>query len=66
MSARWRKVARTNDPLTQDSARVTADALDALGRAKEAKELRSGMGSGDTPGSSVCRIDRPSPRHRVQ
>ena len=26
---------------TKDSARVTADALDALGRAEEAKELRA-------------------------
>jgi hypothetical protein len=30
---------------TKDSARVTADALDALGRTEEAKALRSGMGS---------------------
>ena len=30
---------------TKDSARVTADALDALGRAEEARGLREGMGS---------------------
>jgi hypothetical protein len=29
---------------TQDSARVTADALDALGRTEEAKELRKRYG----------------------
>jgi hypothetical protein len=30
--------------LTKDSARVTADALDALGRAQEAKVLRERYG----------------------
>ena len=31
-------------PSTKDSARVTADALDALGRAEEAKALRGQYG----------------------
>ncbi|MGO9744555.1 MAG: tetratricopeptide repeat protein [Roseiarcus sp.] len=35
-----------NHPSTQDSARVTADALDALGRADESAELRARYGLG--------------------
>jgi len=37
--------------LTKDSARVTADALDALGRTEEAKALREryGVTSSDDP-----------------
>ena len=33
-----------NRPWTKDSARVTADALDALGRTEEAKALRERYG----------------------
>jgi hypothetical protein len=33
-----------NHPWTKDSARVTAEALDALGRAEEAKALRERYG----------------------
>jgi hypothetical protein len=33
-----------NHPWTKDSARVTADALDALGRTEEAKALRERYG----------------------
>ena len=33
-----------NHPWTKDSARVTADALDALGRHEEAKALRERYG----------------------
>jgi hypothetical protein len=38
-------------PWTKDSARVTADALDALGRSEEAKALRGryGLGEPDKP-----------------
>ncbi|HMK78956.1 MAG TPA: tetratricopeptide repeat protein [Xanthobacteraceae bacterium] len=36
-----------NHPWTKDSARVTADALDALGRAEEAKALREKYGIGE-------------------
>ena len=38
------KVFGTERPLDQKSARVTADALDALGCAEEAKALREGYG----------------------
>jgi hypothetical protein len=34
----------SSHPWTKDSARVTADALDALGRAEEAKALRERFG----------------------
>jgi hypothetical protein len=45
------KVLRPDHPWTKDSARVTADALDALGRAEEAKALREryGIASSDDP-----------------
>jgi hypothetical protein len=39
------KLLGPNHPWTKDSARVTADALDALGRTEEAKALRERMGS---------------------
>jgi hypothetical protein len=38
------KVLGPDHPLTKDSARVTADALDALGRTEEAKALREKYG----------------------
>jgi Tetratricopeptide repeat len=40
-----------NHPWTKESARVTADALDALGRTEEAKALREryGLASFDDP-----------------
>jgi len=38
------KVLGPNHPYTKDSARVTADALDALGRTEEAKALREKYG----------------------
>ncbi|MGA6963238.1 MAG: tetratricopeptide repeat protein, partial [Xanthobacteraceae bacterium] len=43
-----------NHPCTKDSARVTADALDALGRTEEAKALREryGLGAPDKPKTS--------------
>jgi Tetratricopeptide repeat len=48
------KVLGPNHGWTKDSARVTADALDALGRTEEAKALREryGVGSSDDPKSS--------------
>jgi hypothetical protein len=38
------KVMGQHHPLTKDSARITADALDALGRTEEAKALREQYG----------------------
>ena len=38
------KVLGRDHPWTKDSARVTADALDALGRTEEAKALRERYG----------------------
>jgi hypothetical protein len=38
------KVLGQDHPWTKDSARVTADALDALGRTEEAKALRKRYG----------------------
>ena len=40
-----------NHPYTKDSARITADALDALGRTEEANALREqyGVTSSDAP-----------------
>jgi hypothetical protein len=38
------KALRRDHPRTKDSARVTADALDALGRTEEAKALRERYG----------------------
>jgi hypothetical protein len=48
------KVLGRDHAWTKDSARVTADALDALGRAKEAKALRErhGVASSDYAKSS--------------
>jgi len=40
------KLLGRHHPWTKDSARVTADALDALGRTEEAKELRERYGLG--------------------
>ena len=39
----------TNHPWTEASARVTADALDALGRTEEAAGLRAGRGLAADP-----------------
>jgi len=48
------KVLGRDHNWTKDSARVTADALDALGRTEEAKALREryGVTSSDDPKSS--------------
>jgi Tetratricopeptide repeat len=45
------KALGPNHPWTKDSARVPADALDALGRTEEAKALREryGLTSSDDP-----------------
>ena len=40
--------------MKQDSARVTVDALDALGRTEEAKRLRERMGSRFVPRRVLC------------
>ena len=42
--AAYDKVLGRNHAWTKDSARVTADALDALGRTEEAKALRERYG----------------------